>query len=365
MTEFSWFWTTVAGGPAGDQQLNASGYTQAMWADAQMVLAACNGFEGVAPSGEIGTWLAGLCTGSVPGANTARISAGGAMVDGHGYKNTANVDTNIPSSAGGTTRIDRLVLRCSWANFTVRITKIAGSDNVSPTAPAITQTPGTTYDIKLYQCLVNSSGTVVLTDERVWGTPTLTSAHLLVGNAQNVPTDVAVTGDVVINNAGVTAISSGVIVTGDISPTAGITGSQLAAGANIAGSQLAAAAAILATQLAGLVANRQGGDGTNWNTTGTNNYTPATSTVQIGSGVVSVAAANYGETTVTYPVAFASTNPVPVFIMQNGLAGTGKFYSWVIYTNTSQAWFKVRAYTIDGSTQTENLKFYWIAIGPT
>ena len=37
----------------------------------------------------------------------------------------------------------------------------------------------------------------------------LTSAHLLVGNVSNVATDVAVTGDVTITNAGVTAIGAG------------------------------------------------------------------------------------------------------------------------------------------------------------
>lgn len=38
---------------------------------------------------------------------------------------------------------------------------------------------------------------------------TLTSAHILVGNAGNVATDVAMTGDVAISNAGVTAIGAG------------------------------------------------------------------------------------------------------------------------------------------------------------
>lgn len=42
---------------------------------------------------------------------------------------------------------------------------------------------------------------------------TLTSAHILVGNGSNVATDVAVTGDVTITNAGVTAIKSSVSLT--------------------------------------------------------------------------------------------------------------------------------------------------------
>jgi len=58
----------------------------------------------------------------------------------------------------------------------------------------------------------------------------LTSAQILVGNGSNVPTAVAVTGDVGINNAGLTAIAAGVIVDADISGSAAITGSKIATG---------------------------------------------------------------------------------------------------------------------------------------
>ena len=44
----------------------------------------------------------------------------------------------------------------------------------------------------------------------------LTSANIIVGNASNVPTAVAVTGDVTISNTGVTAIAAGAIVDADI-----------------------------------------------------------------------------------------------------------------------------------------------------
>lgn len=157
MTEKSYLWTT---GGAGD---GASTYTRADWSKISKILATCMGFEGVAPH-----WLLDLL-GSVPGANTARINTGGAVVDGKPYDNDAAVDVTIPSAVGGgNTRIDRIVLRANWAAQTVRITRIAGTDAASPTAPVITQTSGTTYDIMLYQALVNTSGTVTLTDERVF-----------------------------------------------------------------------------------------------------------------------------------------------------------------------------------------------------
>jgi hypothetical protein len=56
----------------------------------------------------------------------------------------------------------------------------------------------------------------------------LTSANILVGNGSNVATSVAVTGDVTISNAGVTAIAAGVVVNADINASAAIAFSKLA-----------------------------------------------------------------------------------------------------------------------------------------
>lgn len=156
MAQKSFFWTT---GGAGD---GASTYTRADLSVAYAVLAAVPAFEGLAPS-----YLNALVA-SVPAANTARIGTGGAVVDGKIYNNDAAVDVNIPNAIGaGNTRIDRIVLRADWTAQTVRITRIAGVDAASPTAPAITQSSQATYDIKLYQVSVNTSGVVtILLDER-------------------------------------------------------------------------------------------------------------------------------------------------------------------------------------------------------
>ena len=60
-------------------------------------------------------------------------------------------------------------------------------------------------------------------------TSVLTNGYVFVGNGSNVATGVAVTGDITISNAGVTAISAGVIVNADVSATAAIAVSKLAA----------------------------------------------------------------------------------------------------------------------------------------
>ncbi len=56
----------------------------------------------------------------------------------------------------------------------------------------------------------------------------LTNGHIFVGNTSNIATDVAMSGDITISNAGVTAIAAGVIVNADINAAAAIAYSKLA-----------------------------------------------------------------------------------------------------------------------------------------
>lgn len=96
-------------------------------------------------------------------ANTLRIAAGQAIVWGTWYENDANIDFTIPTPAGST-RIDRIVLRKSWAAQTVRLVRIAGAEGGS--APAMTQTAGTTWDIPIATVSITTGGTMTITDGR-------------------------------------------------------------------------------------------------------------------------------------------------------------------------------------------------------
>jgi hypothetical protein len=175
-----------------------------------------------------------------------RIWPGGAVVDGKPYKNDANVDVNIPSAVGGgNTRIDRIVLRANWTAQTVRITRIPGTDAGSPVAPAITQTPGTTYDIMLYQALVDTSGTVTLTDERVFGQS---------GGMSLLP-------DAVDD----TRVGNRVL--------------QLY--------------------------RRQGGSASDWDSPGNTNYTPTMVRMQVGTKGWTGSPTYFGSVTITFPIAFS------------------------------------------------------------
>ena len=264
------------------------------------------------------------------------------MVDGKWFENNAAASVNIPSAVGGgNTRIDRIVLRCSWAGYAVSITRIAGTDAASPTAPAIVQTTGTTYDIKLYQALVNTAGAVTLTDERTFG-GAMTAGYAMLGAANTAPTPTAITGDVTVTSAGVTAISAGVIVAADIASNAvetakildaNVTAAKLAADsvetakikdANVTAAKLASNAvetakildanvttakiadanitfAKLATTASKHIA-RQGGSATNWQTVGTTNYTLTAAKSESGSIAVTGGATSIS---VTFPVAFS------------------------------------------------------------
>jgi hypothetical protein len=91
--------------------------------------------------------------------------------------------------------------------------------------------------VKLKGNLASGTGDPVLTRDATTsevGTTTntigtLTDSHIFVGNASNLPTDVAVTGAISISNTGFVAISSGVIVNDDINASAAIAVSKLAA----------------------------------------------------------------------------------------------------------------------------------------
>lgn len=77
----------------------------------------------------------------------------------------------------------------------------------------------------------------------------LTSAHIFVGNGSNIATDVAVTGDIGITNAGVTAIQSGVIVNAQVNASAAIAYSKLNLTGSILNADIYSSAAIAYSKL--------------------------------------------------------------------------------------------------------------------
>jgi hypothetical protein len=99
---------------------------------------------------------------------------------------------------------------------------------VDPTADRTITFPDASGNIVLSGSIVNAdiNASAAIAFSKL---ASLTSANILVGNGSNVATSVAVTGDVTISNAGVTAIATGVIVNADISASAAIAGSKIVA----------------------------------------------------------------------------------------------------------------------------------------
>lgn len=292
MAEISLLWTTDGTGDG-----STAGYTQVHWGSIGQVLAACCGFEGVAPG-----YLNSLaCTAN--GANTVAVNTGGALVDGRPYVNGASVDVDVPSASGaGNTRIDRIVLRADWSAQTVRITRIAGTDAATPSAPSITQTSGTTYDIQLCRVLVDTSGTVTVTDERVYAA------------------------------AGTTALDDSAVTSAKIADDA-----------------------VDDAKVGNRVPQfdrRLGGNSTNWNISGHNAYVPGM--VRMQGGKVMVAST---PVSVKFPVAF-SAPPLVYATLEKKL-----FIGLLAVSAVTTAGFSVELTDTDGEKTIIGYAT-WLAVGP-
>lgn len=154
MTEVSHFWTTndVGDGPS-------AGYGQsALFNVFRALFAKASNAGGVSPE-----FLNEL---AVSGASSpVAVATGAAVVYGIPYINDAPVNVAIPTPTTAT-RIDRVVLRASWAAQTVRVTRVAGTEGGA--APSLTQSAGTTWDIPLAQVSITTGGVITVTDERQW-----------------------------------------------------------------------------------------------------------------------------------------------------------------------------------------------------
>lgn len=150
MTQLSYIWDTGGGG-------DASPHSEAQTANLyKAVFEALSANKGVVP----GLLNELACT--ISGTNLV-TNTGYAIVDGHPYYNDASLNTAITTPSVGTTG-RRGVLRCSWSAQTVRVTIISSADGTA-TVPAMTQTPGTTYDIPLCSFTTTTGGVSTITSD--------------------------------------------------------------------------------------------------------------------------------------------------------------------------------------------------------
>lgn len=157
------------------------------------------------------------------------IAAGSGIVYGVWYLNDASTTLAIPTPVTNP-RIDRVILRYSSAAQTVRITRLAGTEAASPTAPTLTQN-STTFEVSLAQVRITTGGACTVTDERSYvvnpgalgavdGTTLavtsnkigVNSAGTITVAAANVNGQIAATGQIVSTKVGSGVSNSGVVV---------------------------------------------------------------------------------------------------------------------------------------------------------
>ena len=130
MAQKSAWWTT---GSTGD---GASEYTQAevlrIWRQQWL---GDDATEGVKKNYENELAVSGVAT-------PIAINPGAALVYGLPYWNTASVNEAVATPAAST-RVDRLILRATWATQVVRIILKPGTEGLG--APALTQTDGVVW----------------------------------------------------------------------------------------------------------------------------------------------------------------------------------------------------------------------------
>ncbi len=152
MGEFSLFWPT---GTTGD---GTSTYT-----DSQLFAWLRRTFNSdmAADRGPLTGYNGELAV--TAGTGKVTVATGAAYVYGIPYELDAALDVTIPTPTANT-RVDRIVLRADWTAKMVRVTRIAGTEGAG--APAITQNPGSVYEVKLAQVSVTTGGVITVTDER-------------------------------------------------------------------------------------------------------------------------------------------------------------------------------------------------------
>lgn len=156
MTQRSRPWDGTVTGDASEAPYDAATEWSKVWAS-------ISGAAGVATnvSGVFRNELNQLAT--TGATSPVSTDTGRSMTWGAWYENDVAIATVIPTPAAST-RIDRIVLRKSWASQTVRLTRLIGVEGGG--APALTQVAGTTWDQPLYQVSITTGGAITLTDER-------------------------------------------------------------------------------------------------------------------------------------------------------------------------------------------------------
>lgn len=156
MTQFSMFWTTTP--PAAAVGDGSSPYTSTNWFDFLRSLTTFNATS----EGVLAGYLNQL---AVSGAGSPlTVATGGAVVYGIPYKSDASENVTVATPAIGDTG-GHVILRADWTAQTVRVVAVRNTDG-NAAIPALTQTAGTTWEVRLATFTISTLGVITLTDAR-------------------------------------------------------------------------------------------------------------------------------------------------------------------------------------------------------
>ena len=167
MAERSYYWEALTTGDASLAPYTSSTY-HTLW----KILFSMEDNEGV-----VQDYLNALVVAGVSGG--VSVGTGAGLVAGGFYRNSASVSVTIPTPVTDP-RIDRIVLQKLWLNQTIRIARLTGTENASPTAPALTQTDAVQWEVPLAQALITTAGVITVTDEREFARTPLAPAGAMV-----------------------------------------------------------------------------------------------------------------------------------------------------------------------------------------
>ena len=162
------------------------------------------------------------------GVGKVTVATGAAYVYGIPYELVAALGVTIPTPVANT-RTDRIVLRADWTAKTVRVTRIAGTEGAG--APAITQSPGSVYDVKRAQVQITTGGVITVTDERQFcrfatevATENIADGAITAAKISGGAVGTSMLADGAVTSA---KIADGTIVNADISTSAAIAQSKI------------------------------------------------------------------------------------------------------------------------------------------
>lgn len=98
------------------------------------------------------------------------VEEGVCYVKGKRVLNSAAASVAVPAPVTNP-RIDRIIVKFVFATNAVTIERLAGTEDPAPTAPALTQVDGNTWEVSLAQAHVTTGGVITVTNERRWAVP--------------------------------------------------------------------------------------------------------------------------------------------------------------------------------------------------